>query len=418
MLHTKSTEHSFIQRIAQTNEEKKTVQFSRRLFVRFFNFNSIEIARCHQMQVVLGINRILSLFVVSSSQKENVFLLFKFQNFKITMDNTKEPNDEECMSHFQDWFKTEYPMYSLRRKDDKPPFVCYHQLKDIQRTLFWEKCCNICYMAHVDEPDNVPKDLDNMGFCMECAVNMFINSNHCVFFERLIEYDPNKKKDIHCFDFLGTAQCVRIFLYIIGVPSIFKKIISDKTLFIRFIKLMMKSDIFIKDWIKYIQSVGKAKVDDNAFRVALERDDGIKRIMSMLLHQSSHLHFKWTTTLMDNHLFQRNLSNLMNKINPNHFCVYLSYLICEHSKVQHHHDNIYEEYKVCYKDCIYKYRDRISCGNKRCGVNYYDHKNKKKTGNKWYRCNQCKIIYYCSRKCQKYDWSKFHHKLLCNKLVS
>ena len=35
---------------------------------------------------------------------------------------------------------------------------------------------------------------------------------------------------------------------------------------------------------------------------------------------------------------------------------------------------------------------------------------------KWYKCKGCKMVFYCSRKCQKYDWSRLDHKKLCHKL--
>eukprot|EP01083_Nonionella_stella_P034331 93979_1 len=325
-------------------------------------------------------------------------------------------NDEEWMSHFATWFNTAYPHFSLRRKEDKPPFVCYHQLKDIPMALFWEKCCNICFMAHVEKPLNAPKDIDNLGLCMECAVHMFINTNHCSLFEKFIEYDPTKKKTVHCLHFSGTAQCIRIFLYIVGIPSIFNRIISEKTSFVRFIKLMIKSDIFTRDWIKFVESIGK-NITDNTFQVALERDQDIKETMTLLFHRTSSLHHEWIASLLnDNDPFlQSSLFSLHNAVDPGHTCLYLSYLTYKYNKVQHHQTAQYQHYKSLYKDTTkHQYRDRIICGNKKCGIHYYDHKNAKR---KWYRCKRCQIMYYCSRKCQKYDWSKFDHQTLCNKLV-
>lgn len=34
---------------------------------------------------------------------------------------------------------------------------------------------------------------------------------------------------------------------------------------------------------------------------------------------------------------------------------------------------------------------------------------------KWYKCKRCRMMYYCSRHCQKVDWNKYDHKSLCFK---
>eukprot|EP01084_Bolivina_argentea_P161449 281040_1 len=30
---------------------------------------------------------------------------------------------------------------------------------------------------------------------------------------------------------------------------------------------------------------------------------------------------------------------------------------------------------------------------------------KPKQNKKWYKCKACRMVWYCSRKCQKYDWN-------------
>eukprot|EP01084_Bolivina_argentea_P044428 81743_1 len=98
-------------------------------------------------------------------------------------------------------------------------------------------------------------------------------------------------------------------------------------------------------------------------------------------------------------------------------------------------------------------RGRIQCGNPKCRVPYYSHrfgknenypgftigletsgiviydmynficewykrmKSTKKT-RKWYKCSGCKLVFYCSKRCQKYDWCRSvpTHKFICQKL--
>ena len=47
--------------------------------------------------------------------------------------------------------------------------------------------------------------------------------------------------------------------------------------------------------------------------------------------------------------------------------------------------------KCVYNECNY------------CGSKGYDYK----------KCSQCKVVFYCSRKCQKYDWIRKKHKHQC-----
>eukprot|EP01084_Bolivina_argentea_P163157 283873_1 len=58
-----------------------------------------------------------------------------------------------------------------------------------------------------------------------------------------------------------------------------------------------------------------------------------------------------------------------------------------------------------YMETLQKYD--VLCNNRKC-------KNGKQTM-KWYKCGQCKMVYYCSRHCQKKDWNRFNHRMLCNR---
>ena len=41
---------------------------------------------------------------------------------------------------------------------------------------------------------------------------------------------------------------------------------------------------------------------------------------------------------------------------------------------------------------------------------------KEQIQNKWYKCKKCKL-FYCSKRCQKYDWKRHNHRRMCNNLL-
>eukprot|EP01084_Bolivina_argentea_P212777 361609_1 len=51
----------------------------------------------------------------------------------------------------------------------------------------------------------------------------------------------------------------------------------------------------------------------------------------------------------------------------------------------------------------------IYCNNAKCLV--------KHSQTKWYRCKRCRIAFYCSKRCQKYDWNRYDHKWLCSYFI-
>eukprot|EP01083_Nonionella_stella_P146344 460149_1 len=86
--------------------------------------------------------------------------------------------------------------------------------------------------------------------------------------------------------------------------------------------------------------------------------------------------------------------------------------------------------------CFYIHYVSWKCNNVKCNITYFehvygyrydellDHRNKYgivdkrlKTNNKWYLCKGCRLVSYCSRQCQKYDWNKAHRQS-CQKLKS
>eukprot|EP01084_Bolivina_argentea_P138347 243583_1 len=63
------------------------------------------------------------------------------------------------------------------------------------------------------------------------------------------------------------------------------------------------------------------------------------------------------------------------------------------------------------KQVCQKKWNTMQCQNGKCNRKRCDRKNRK-----FYKCKMCRIARYCSKKCQKYDWNKGHHKLYCKQL--
>ena len=56
-------------------------------------------------------------------------------------------------------------------------------------------------------------------------------------------------------------------------------------------------------------------------------------------------------------------------------------------------------------------RNEMKCDNVGCNVT------RSENNNKLYKCKQCQVIRYCSRKCQKIDWNKNNHTVLCERFT-
>eukprot|EP01084_Bolivina_argentea_P035136 65172_1 len=95
-------------------------------------------------------------------------------------------------------------------------------------------------------------------------------------------------------------------------------------------------------------------------------------------------------------------------------------------------EELYLMHKYIVKSEYVKNISNIRCSNEKCNKQYlkygatyqelyeskydtdYKHYATKKP---WKKCKGCCMVYYCSRKCQKYDWNRFNHKTICKKLT-
>lgn len=62
-------------------------------------------------------------------------------------------------------------------------------------------------------------------------------------------------------------------------------------------------------------------------------------------------------------------------------------------------------------------KSELNCGNIECkatNAKLADNECKKGWIWKFHMCKRCKIVYYCSKKCQKIDWNKYNHRIICS----
>merc|ERR1712151_1447377 len=126
--------------------------------------------------------------------------------------------------------------------------------------------------------------------------------------------------------------------------------------------------------------------------------------------------FKYKNKLNDMNTWKSMLLSSASKIVYKYYGLTLTLFSEKNNKIK----KVYKEKASYYVDIIVEFRDRISCKNKKCKARWYQHKYdatfaspkmwKRELIRKWYKCGRCKVVYYCSRRCQKYDWNRFHHK--------
>lgn len=75
---------------------------------------------------------------------------------------------------------------------------------------------------------------------------------------------------------------------------------------------------------------------------------------------------------------------------------YLDFMFCPNS--------VRTQYRE-FKDLLERYR---VCDNRDCKK-----ANRKDKVTRFWRCRRCRMMYYCSRRCQKVDWNKYNHRSLC-----
>eukprot|EP01084_Bolivina_argentea_P128168 226590_1 len=96
-------------------------------------------------------------------------------------------------------------------------------------------------------------------------------------------------------------------------------------------------------------------------------------------------------------------------VHKNYFSGHKLLLLCLEDKYQL--DKSYKYFRHTIKLAHLIKRDEMQCQNIKCNMRRIDTKNAK-----LYRCKNCNVVRYCSKRCQKYDWNKNDHKYYCNRL--
>eukprot|EP01084_Bolivina_argentea_P073383 133175_1 len=122
----------------------------------------------------------------------------------------------------------------------------------------------------------------------------------------------------------------------------------------------------------------------------------------------------------------RKYPKLMHFVNNNTDLWYIiSKQVSDFSIVNNH--KRYNKISCNFVECKHDYYEwKYGCNYYDMNTNYYTRQNRKckekniwqqPAINKWYKCKGCRVVFYCSRRCQKADWSKGLHKEMCQQII-
>eukprot|EP01084_Bolivina_argentea_P134036 236500_1 len=279
------------------------------------------------------------------------------------------------------------------------------------------------------------------------AVRLFIETKFGESFHNIvseIKKRKRKKDGIEVDTFEDIACGVRLLVDIISIPSIFQRVCLTKQSFNICWQIMSAMEDYRNVFIR----------QDNAVDIVLlaKTKNKYRQIFTMLCHRGNKLkHLKWILGVNNGKLFENYVMHqfmTMSKFNCKNICyfaIYVSWLVFKYRKkltkvsswnnvyvrspngVQQYQDYVVQTFsdannqlrRMCkklkskYSLDIIEHRNRIFCENRKCHIGFYDHI----AVARWYRCKRCKIVYYCSRHCQKIDWNNNWHKPICNVLT-
>lgn len=180
-------------------------------------------------------------------------------------------------------------------------------------------------------------------------------------------------------------------------------------------KLLTKSKHFLEKWIDFmkIQLKHNETVNYHSFKMGLTC---LECVFIMICFALYHYYMEFDGSVKKLDLFE-NFNTLQIE--------YRCYMFSQGYSTDFHTINLLTNManlespkyvETCYKyfdgfaERIYKIkRNDTQCQNIKCSK-------RRKNTDKFYKCRKCKVIRYCSKKCQKIDWNMYNHKSICKKI--
>eukprot|EP01084_Bolivina_argentea_P036586 67655_1 len=278
-----------------------------------------------------------------------------------------------------------------------------------------------------------------MTFCTQCALEIYLISNKgkCLLRKGI-------KYDIYTVEMLNH-------------PQILKQLTKNKKSFKKLVKLITSRIDF------YLTTPNHDKLNKSV-NIATNCAKWMDLLNAFIVYASKKKSImKYLWNMNNGYFIKQYVINVMDKLNNTPYHEF-SIVCCRHFSKQF--IELKEEKYIkfilmstMYPSSLFKaqimrlYDFSVRCNNKKCEIRYFKHKfmdltfqkcleyiveKQKRLGinlmlplnledpdysewdalsrREWYKCGGCKMVYYCSRHCQKYDWNIFNHKAICCKL--
>lgn len=298
------------------------------------------------------------------------------------------------------------PVIVVTSLKDCPPDHCVLRFNNTYNRSLCRHIDNACFSFPRDA-DGTPIDCYcSEETCTQCAVQVLKGMVPEEGRSNIPLTEDQFEMMMHFFLFLGKGSMKRILPYFLQS----KKILH---IFMHCIFVCLMSDTYAVEEQLLLEYLGLLLLlvgrKRRWVRRFIECGDG-KYFNSFVIHHRSgwEASILWHMARHNNYylaLASKKKSRLIGLIRENY--QWIERTMCISSSIGDAHLRQLQELKENVTTAL-KIKDRMICDNRDCDRMYYDNKQIV-----FKRCKRCRMMKYCSRHCQKVDWNRHNHRLLC-----